>query len=186
MRRLTRQRPPACTKEFTSHLTTTTGSPPGVASGGRSSTACALGTRTTTRAVPPGSAGLARGNRVENSKTPEPGKAGRKTDCSGQRGKPRLEETSRRLLPWVQAQGNPELSQVCDEVVVHLQSLYRCAPAGRKPDETHSVCTPGKVSPPMLPAWMKYTHPPSHQGITGLDTPPFIAVTGTATQTYIG
>jgi hypothetical protein len=28
-------------------------------------------------------------------------------------------------------------------VVVHLQSLYRCAPAGRKPEEAHSVCTPG-------------------------------------------
>jgi len=98
---------------------------------------------------------------MENSKTLELGKAGKKTDRSGQSGQPCPEETSWRLLPWVQAQGTPKLSQVCNEVVVHLQSFYRCAPAGRQPDKTHSVCTPGKVSSPLLPAWMKYARLPS-------------------------
>src|SRR5882724_2204092 len=123
---------------------------------------------------------------MENSKTSELCKAGKKADRSGQRGKPPLGETSRRLLPWVQAQGTPELSQMCDEVVVHLQSFYRCAPAGCQPDEAHSVCTPGKVSSPLLSARMKCPHRPSRLGITGIDTPPLIAVTGTATQTDIG
>jgi hypothetical protein len=41
------------------------------------------------------------------------------------------------------------------------------------------------VSCPLLPVWMKYARLPSHQGITGINRPPHIAVSGTATQTYV-
>jgi hypothetical protein len=46
-----------------------------------------------------------------------------KTDLAGQRGKPQVRETSRRLLAREQARGSPELSQVSDAILVHLQCL---------------------------------------------------------------
>jgi hypothetical protein len=61
-----------------------------------------------------------------------------------------------------------------------------CASGGREPDEVHSICTPSKVSRPMLPAWMKDAHLLPRLGITGMSMPPFVAITGAATRAYIG
>ena len=62
--------------------------------------------------------------------------------------RPDVRRGGRTLKPHVtrvQAQGDPDLAQGHDELVVHAQQAHRRAPSGSPSNETRPVCTPGKV-----------------------------------------
>jgi hypothetical protein len=50
----------------------------------------------------------------------------------------------------MQAQDDPKLPQVHDQLIMHAERLYRGSPCSSMPNQTQPIGTPGKVGSPTL------------------------------------